>query len=122
MAWTDELKAKAVKMYKDGNPTPANSTELCKDIAEELGEEFTANGVRMILMKADVYVKKEATASTDTKTGGTTKKEGAKRVSKEDSINALKEAIEAKGKTVDAEILDKLTGKAAVYLLEVISE
>lgn len=118
MAWDDEKRAKAIQMYKDGNPTAENSTELCKQIAEELEE--SANGVRMILMKAELYVKKDAAApakSGDTKKAG----EGTKRVSKEDSINALKAAIEAKGKTVDADILDKLTGKAAVYLLEVIS-
>ena len=42
-------------------------------------------------------------------------------MSKEASIAALKAAIKARGKAVDEEILDKLTGKAAVYLTSVIS-
>lgn len=119
MAWTDETKAKAVELYQDGNPTPANSTELCKQIAEELGE--SANGVRMVLIQAGVYVKKEAGASTS-KSGSTTeKKEGAKRVSKEDQIAELKAAIESKGVEVDDDILSKLTGKAAAYFVKVLS-
>lgn len=120
MAWTDETKAKAVELYQEGNPTPANSTELCKQIAEELGE--SANGVRMVLMQAQVYVKKEAGASTAGKT--TAKKEGSeatKRVSKDDQIAELRAAIEAKGADVDDEILSKLTGKAAAYFTKVLS-
>lgn len=116
MEWTDELKAQVVKMYKDANPTAENSAELVKEIAESL--EASPNGVRMILQKADVYVKKApATKSTSsTKSGG----EGTKRVSKEDQIAALKAAIEAAGGTANDEILDKLTGKAAAYFVEVI--
>ena len=119
MAWTEDAKAKAISMYKDGNPTPANSAELCKDIADQLGE--TANGVRMILMKAEVYVKKEAAAAT-TSAAGKTSSEGSKRVSKDDSIKALKAAIELAGKAVDHEILDKLTGKAAIYFTSLFAE
>lgn len=119
MAWTDELKAQVIKSYQAAEPTPESSTEIIKDIAEEF--EQSPNGVRMVLVQAGVYVKKEAAAS-----GGDTKKssggsEGGKRVSKETSIAALKAAITAKGGTVDDEILDKLTGKAAVYLTGVIT-
>lgn len=116
--WTPELKEKVIQMYKDAGPTPENSTEIVKEIAEEL--ELTANGVRMVLIQAEVYVKKDVAAAggasktaTGTKTASGT---GTKRVSKEDSIKALKDKIEAAGKEVDDEILDKLTGKAAVYL------
>ena len=56
MAWTDEAKAQAVEMYTAEEPTPENSMEIVKQIAEELGE--SPNGVRMILTKAGVYVKK----------------------------------------------------------------
>lgn len=116
MAWTDEDKAKVVAAYKAGNPTPENSTELIKEIAEDM--EQSPNGVRMILVQAGVYVKKEAA------TGGATKKEGSaegtKRVSKESQIAALKAAIEDKGAEVDQEILDKLTGKAAAYFVKVL--
>lgn len=119
MAWTPETKAKAVELYQEGNPTPANSTELCKQIAEELGE--SANGVRMVLSQAGVYVKKEAGTAPAGKT--TAKKEGeaTKRVSKEDQIAELKAAIEAKGVEVDMDILSKLTGKAAAYFTKVLS-
>jgi hypothetical protein len=113
MAWDDEGKARVIAAYKAAGPTPENSTEIIKDIAEE--ENQSPNGVRMILVQAGVYVKKE-TAS------GTTKKEGdaPKRVSKEAQIDALRKAIEDKGANVDEEILSKLTGKAAAYFLEVL--
>lgn len=117
MAWTEELKAKVIEMYQAADPTPETSTEIIKDIAEEV--EQSPNGVRMVLVQANVYVKKEAAAG-GTKTEKTTKTGGSGRVSKESSIAALKAAIVAKGATVDDDILDKLTGKAAVYLLEVI--
>lgn len=118
MAWTDELKAKVIEMYEGAGPTPETSTEIIKDIAEEV--EQSPNGVRMVLVQAGVYVKKEAGSGETTKksSGGS---EGGKRVSKESSIAALKAAIKAKGQAVDDEILDKLTGKAAVYLTGVIS-
>ena len=119
MAWTDETKAKAVELYQEGNPIPANSTELCKQIAEELGE--SANGVRMVLMQAGVYVKKEAGTSPAGKTTAKKEGEGAKRVSKDDQIAELRAAIEAKGADVDDEILSKLTGKAAAYFTKVLS-
>jgi len=114
MAWTDEQKAQVIEMYTGANPTPETSTEIIKDIAEQL--EQSANGIRMILVQAGVYVKKEATA---TKKEGS-KTEGSKRVSKESSIKALRDLIEEKGAPVDDEILEKLTGKAAVYLTTVI--
>jgi transposase-like protein len=115
--WTPELKEKVIEMYQAASPTPENSTEIVKEIAEEL--ELTANGVRLVLIQAEVYVKKDTSAGAATKTATGTKTAsgtGTKRVSKEDSIKALKDKIEAAGKTVDDEILDKLTGKAAVYL------
>jgi hypothetical protein len=116
MSWTPELKEKVIKMYKDAEPTPESSTEIIKDIAEDLDQ--SANGIRMVLVQAGVYVKKEA--GTSTGKGSTTKTEGSKRVSKEASIGALRELIESKGAPVDDEILEKLTGKAAVYLTSVI--
>lgn len=115
--WTEELKAKVIEMYEGAGPTPETSTEIIKDIAEEI--EMSPNGVRMVLVQAGVYVKKDASASSGSKTK-TTSGEGSKRVSKEASIAELKAAIEAKGAPIDEDILSKLTGKAAVYLLSVI--
>lgn len=116
--WTDELKAKVIKMYKDAEPSLESSTEIIKDIADEI--EASPNGVRMVLVQAGVYVKKDASAST-TKPGATKAAgEGTKRVSKEASIAELRAAIEAKNAQVDDDILTKLTGKAAIYFLNVL--
>lgn len=115
--WTPELKEQVVKMYQDADPTPESSTEIIKDIADEI--EASPNGVRMVLVQAGVYVKKEASASKPSG-GSKTSGEGSKRISKESAIADLKAAIEAKGAAVDEDILSKLTGKAAVYLLSVI--
>ena len=115
--WTDELKTKVIEMYEQAGPTPESSTEIIKDIAEEI--EMSPNGVRMVLVQAGVYVKKDSSASS-TKTTKTASGEGSKRVSKEDSIAALKAAIEAKGGPIDDDILGKLTGKAAVYFASVL--
>lgn len=114
--WTDELKAQVIKMYQDAEPSPESSTEIIKDIADEI--EASPNGVRMVLVQAGVYVKKD-TASTSTKPGAA-KTEGTKRVSKEAAIGELRAAIEAKNAAVDEDILTKLTGKAAVYFLSVL--
>jgi hypothetical protein len=114
--WTDELKQEVISKYEAAGPTAETSTEIIKDIAEEI--EMSPNGVRMVLVQAGVYVKKEAgtsTSKTTTKSG-----EGSKRVSKESSIAELRAAIEAAGKEVDDDILSKLTGKAAVYFLSVL--
>ena len=119
MAWTEELKQQVIEKYEAAGPTPETSTEIIKDIAEEF--EQSPNGVRMVLVQAGVYVKKEASTSGDGTKKSSGASEGTKRVSKETSIAALKAAIKAKGKTVDDEILDKLTGKAAVYLTAVLS-
>lgn len=115
MAWTDEKKAEVIEAYESQNPTPDNSMEIVKDIADEFEE--SPNGVRMVLTKAGVYVKK-APAS-----GGTSKASGATstRVSKADAIEKLTSAISDAGQEVDEEILSKLTGKAAQYFTTVIT-
>lgn len=114
--WTPELKAEVIAKYEAAGPTAETSTEIIKDIAEEI--EMSPNGVRMVLVQAGVYVKKEAGAA-PTKTSKTAG-EGTKRVSKESSIAELRAKIEELGKPVDDDILGKLTGKAAVYFLSVI--
>ena len=107
MAWDDDKKAQVVDMYEAENPTPETSMEIVKDIADEVGE--SPNGVRMILSKAGVYVKKEVSSNVTGAKNGTT------RVSKQDSQDALTAAIIARGHLVDQDIISKLTGKAAQY-------
>lgn len=116
--WTPELKEQVINKYKESEPTAETSTEIIKDIADEL--ELSPNGVRMVLVQAGVYVKKEAAAGGAAKTTEKKSGEGAKRVSKESAIADLKAAIEEKGAEVDDDILSKLTGKAAVYFLSVL--
>jgi hypothetical protein len=113
MAWDDAKKAKAISMYQDADPTAENSVEIVKNIADELEE--SPNGVRMILIKAEVYVKK--TPATGAKKTATASADGkTPRVSKEAAQARLATAIESFGATVDDEIISKLTGKAAAYI------
>ena len=115
--WTDEKKKDVIQKYTEAEPTPETSTEIIKDLAEELDE--SPNGIRMILIQAGVYVKKDAASPKggEKKTGSG---EGTKRVSKESQIAALRAAIEEKGAEVDDEIIEKLTGKAAAYFVKVL--
>jgi hypothetical protein len=111
MAWDDAKKAKVIEMYTSREPTPETSMDIVAEIADEVGE--TANGVRMILSKAEVYVKKDPTAASASKKSSSSG--GATRVSKEDAHNALIAAIEAHGQTADTDIIAKMTGKAAQH-------
>ena len=114
MAWTDESKAEAVNLYTDADATPETSMEIVKGIADQLGE--SPNGVRMILTRAGVYVKKTpATGSAKSSNGG------GSRVSKADAQQTLKDALSDAGQDSDGDIIDKLTGKAAVYFAGVIN-
>ena len=114
MAWDDDKKAQAVTMYEEAEPTPETSMEIVKDIAEELDE--SPNGVRMILTKAGVYVKKTPAAKSS---GGSTG--GSTRVSKAAAAEALIAALNDAGQAVDEEIIGKLTGKASQYFTTVIT-
>ena len=113
MAWYDEKKALAVSMYESAEPTPENSMEVVKDLADELDE--SPNGVRMILTKAGVYIKKAAASKSAS--GGT----ASKRVSKQDCQDAMTAAITDAGQEADQEIISKLSGKAAKYVADVIN-
>ena len=113
MPWTDESKAEAVELYTQENPTPETSMEIVKDIADQLGE--SPNGVRMILTKAGVYVKKTPAAKSS---GGST---GGTRVSKQAAQDALVAAITDAGVEVDEDVVSKLTGKAAQYFTKVLT-
>jgi transposase-like protein len=108
--WTDELKASVVEAYEQSSPTPENTTELVKELAEQFDK--TPNGIRMVLTRAGVYVKKTPASSSSAAKSG----DGPKRVNKAEAIADLKRAIEEAGKDVDEDICDRLTGKAAVYI------
>ena len=116
MAWTDEKKAEVIEAYEAANPTPETSMEIVKDIADEFEE--SPNGVRMVLTKAGVYVKK-APASGGSKPASNGGSGG--RVSKAAAIETLSAAISDAGQEVDEEIVSKLTGKAAVYFAGIIA-
>ena len=113
---TPEIKKAIVDEYLANDPTVENTPEIVKEIAESMS--LSPNGVRMVLTDEGVYLKKVVAASTTSagKEGAT----GTKRVSKEAAISELKAAITALGKPVDPDILDKLTGKAAVYFTSVL--
>ena len=109
VAWTDESKAQAIEMYTAEAPTPETSMEIVKIIADELEE--SPNGVRMILTKAGVYVKKTPSRSTSTNGGGG-------RVSKAECHQMLCDAVEKHGGSLDMNIIDKISGKAAKHIAE----
>jgi len=116
MAWDDDKKAQAVEMYEEQDPTPETSMEIVKAIAEELDE--SPNGVRMILTKAGVYVKKSpASGSKPSSSNGT----GGGRVSKAAAQEALIAALSDAGQEVDEDVVSKLTGKAAQYFAGIIT-
>jgi hypothetical protein len=113
MAWTDESKQEAIDMYNSAEATPETSMEIVKDIAEELNE--SPNGVRMILTRAGVYVKKNPT------TGNGTASTGGGRVSKAECHQQLVDAVATIGGSLDMTIIDKISGKAAKHIAEQIT-
>lgn len=111
--WTDELKEQVIAQYEEGEPTADNTISLLEDLVKETG--FTLNGIRMILIKAGVYVKvKEAKA-------GTEKGDKPKRKSKQDSIDELTKSLEDNDIEVDESVVSKLTGKAAEFFTGVVT-
>ena len=111
--WTDEKKQEAIDAYVSEEPTPENSMEIVKDIAGQMEE--SPNGVRMILTRAGVYVRKTPAPSGGSKGGG------GGRVSVADAQAAVTSAISDAGQEVDAQIIGKLTGKAANYFANIIN-
>ena len=112
MEWTAELKQEVVERYVSADPTPENTVELTKEIAEEF--VATANGVRMILQKAEVYVARGVGKPPETEKKST-------RISKADEIAKLTALLEANAVEVDEDILGRLTGKAAKYFADSIN-
>ena len=114
MPWEEEKKQQAIEMYTGEDPTPEYSMEVVKSISTELGE--SPNGVRNILVRAGVYVKKTpATRSSSSKTNGG-------RVSVADAQATLANAIRDTGSEPDEAIITKLTGNAANYFAEIINK
>lgn len=111
--WTEELKAKVVEAYEGLNPTPETTMDIVKEIAVDFDK--TPNGIRMVLTRAGVYIKKTPATSASSSSS-----EGSKRVNKTQAIDELKKKIVKLGQEVDADICDRLTGKAAVYILGII--
>lgn len=107
--WTDELKQTVIAAYTAAEPTPENTTEIINELAEE--HDKTVNGIRMILIKAEVYVAKAAKTSSSSSDSG----DKPKRKTKQESLDELSELLTKHGVTADATIIDKLTGKAADY-------
>jgi len=114
MPWEEAKKQQAIELYAAEEPTPENSMEVVKCISAELGE--SPNGVRNILVRAGVYVKKTpATRSSSSKTNGG-------RVSVADAQATLANAIRDTGEEPDDTIISKLTGKAANYFAAIINK
>ena len=116
MAWDDDKKAAVIAAYEEAEPTPENSMEIVKDIADEYEE--SPNGVRMILSKAGVYVKKTPATGSGTSSGGGS---SSSRVSKAAAQEALVSALTDIGAEIDSDIVEKLTGKAAQYFAGVLA-
>ena len=112
--WTAEERAEVIAKYQEANPTPETSAEIVHALAEEY--EKTDNGVRMILNKADVYVKKNPSNS------GTKSESKGTRVNKAEALDELTNLIDSQGCEVDDAIISKLTGKAAVYFTGVLNK
>ena len=112
VAWTDEKRAEAVELYTKEDPTPETSMEIVRMVADQLEE--SPNGVRMILTKEGVYIKKTPPKSNGGM--GVT----STRISKAVAVEDLAVAISDLGQDVDGEILSKLTGKAAVYFTSIL--
>lgn len=113
-AWEDEeFKEQLKQAYLEQKPTPDTNQEIISQLGIDF--EVSPNSIRVFLTKEGIYVKK---ASADvTPTGD---KPSSKRVSKTAVIAELKSVIESKGKPVEDEILDKLTGKAAQYIISIL--
>ena len=108
MAWEEDKKQQAIEMYTAEEPTPETSMEIVKLVAEELNE--SPNGVRMILTRAGVYVKKNPSV------GNSSGKTG--RVSKAECHQMLVDAVSSHGGSLDMDIISKISGKAAKHIAE----
>lgn len=114
VAWEEDKKNLACQLYLDEEPTPETSMEIVKEVAEKLSE--SPNGVRMILTRAGIYVKKTPTVKAS---NGST---GGGRVSVADAQQSLKNALTDAGLEPDEAIISRLTGKAANYFADIVNK
>lgn len=122
--WTPESKDELIAQYvQEIEKFPEEERgDHSAAIVDSLAEQFdkTRNGVRIILSKADVYVKKTPTAKAAKTSDGAS---GAKRVNKAQAIEELKTAIATIDEDlIDEDIVTKLTGKAAQYFTSVLTQ
>lgn len=112
---TDALRKEVIDAYvetMEGYPEeerPKVTMEIVNGIATEFG--LTPNSARVILTNANVYILKKVEPKTvAASTGGT-------RINKESAHKSLVAALNAIGvDEVDMEVIEKLTGKAALYI------
>ena len=104
-----ELKEQVIEEYLAGNPTPETTGDLINGLAAK--HDKSKNGIVRILVLAQVYVTRTKQKA---ETSGTTK------VSKADSLMTLTNLIDANELELDSTVIDKLTGKAAIYWAGVI--
>ncbi|AFQ22265.1 DNA binding protein [Pectobacterium phage My1] len=123
--WTEELFNELASEYQSKiNAYPEDergtvSMEIVNEVAKAAG--VTANGLRIKLTNAGLYVRK-TTVTKPAATKGESKSGGA-RTSKADAHSALRGAFSDAGLEdgfLDDEIIDKLTGKAALHLAEAV--
>ena len=93
--------------------------EIVKEIADEFDE--SPNGVRMVLTKADVYVKKGTATGAAKAPKAAGAAPGGARVSKQGAQDALITALTDAGQEVDEDVVSKLTGKAAQYFAGIVA-
>jgi len=120
--WSPELKEEVKAAYLEKNPTAENTVEVIEQVKNTFNEkdpelDLSINGIRMVLTKLGVYIKKIPTSSAAKATEGGDK---PKRVNKQDSIDALVKVLEDKNVEIDMDIIGKMTGKAAIYFKEAI--
>lgn len=126
--WTEEIEAELESLYlsklnelQEADPEQdlsAFSAEALTFAAGEIGNSVPSS--RMKLSRKGVYVKQKQKASAP-KAGASS--EGTKRVGKAEAQGELIAAFKDGGvEDLDADIVEKLTGKAAMYLASKVRE
>lgn len=102
--WSLELKEQVVEEYLAGKPTPETTGDIVTGLAEKHNK--SANGIVRILVLAQVYI---------TRTKQKTETSGTSRIPKAESLLTLTNLMDANEIELDSAVIDKLTGKAAIY-------